>query len=96
MVGTTMDFDGVPKHLTEQQEELVQKPGGGNYEFRNFSLLLGFSDGRVRRMSACAPPKDNSRQPKRLVVQDKALVRKRVAEFAELIELLQIFEGTKI
>jgi hypothetical protein len=29
MVGTTMDFDGVPKHLTAQQEEFVQKPGGG-------------------------------------------------------------------
>ena len=76
-VGTTRDFDGVPKHLTPQMEDFVQKPGGGNYEFRNFTLLLRFSDGRVRRMSVYAPPNDNSKQPARLVVQDKVLVRRR-------------------
>lgn len=76
MVGSTGEFDGVPKHLTREQETLVLRPGGGTYEFRNFTLVLRFSDGRVRRMSVYAPPNDDVKRPKRLVLGGTVLVRK--------------------
>ena len=76
MVGTTMDFDGVPKHLSEQQETYVLRPGDGTYEFRNFTLVLRFSDGRVRRINVYALPNDNLKRPKRLVLGSCGLVRK--------------------
>ncbi|PYX69535.1 MAG: hypothetical protein DMG72_20645 [Acidobacteria bacterium] len=76
MVGTTMDFDGVPKHLSEQQEAFVLRPGGGTYEFRNFTLVLRFRDERVRRINVYALPNDNLKRPKRLVLGSYFLVRK--------------------
>lgn len=76
MVGSLVNFDGIPAQVDAAAEERWLAPGAGRYEVRNFTFIFRYNDGRVRRHMMYLPPGEDRANPRRWVTGSYSLVRK--------------------